>query len=58
MASMTNRVKIRKYFLSLTIETNNFVFDVRDILGLESSCPDGQGAKIGLNSPKTNRVKV
>ena len=32
-----------------TIETNNIAFEAKVILGLESTCPDGQGAKIGLN---------
>ena len=27
-------------------------------MGLESTCPDGEGAKIGLNGPIANRVKV
>ena len=50
MAPMTNRVKVRRYILGLTIETNDFAFEVKVILGLEISCPDGQGAKIWLNS--------
>ena len=32
---MANSVK------GLTIETNNFAFEVKVILGLESTCPDG-----------------
>ena len=33
------------------IEMNNFAFEVKVILGLESTCPDGEGAKIGSNGP-------
>ena len=51
MAPMTNRGKVLKYFWGLSIETNNFAFEVKAILGLESTYPDGQGAKIGLNGP-------
>ena len=39
------------------IETNNFAFQVKVILGLESTCPDDQGAKIGLNGPKYKQSK-
>ena len=34
MAPMTNKVKVWKYFQGLTIETNNFAFQVKVILGL------------------------
>ena len=51
MTPMTNRDKGWKLFQGLTIETNNFAFQVKVILGLESTCPDGKGAKIGLNGP-------
>ena len=34
MAPMTNKVKVQKYFQGLTIETNNFAFQVKVILGL------------------------
>ena len=37
MAPLTNRVKVRIYFYALTIEINNFAFDVKVILGLEST---------------------
>ena len=36
----------------------NYAFDVTIILELESTRPDCQVAKIGLNGPMTNRVKV
>ena len=49
MASITNRIKVLKHLLGLIIETNNFAFEVKVILGLESTCQDAQGAKIGLN---------
>ena len=58
MDPMANRVKVWKYFQGLTIETNNFSFDAKVIIGLESTYPDGLGAKIGLNGPMTNRVEV
>ena len=41
MAPMTNRVKVLKSFHGLTIEINNFAFEVKFILGLESTIPDG-----------------
>ena len=46
---MTNRVKVWKYFQGLTIETNNFAFEVKLKLGLESTRLDGYGAKIRLD---------
>ena len=51
MAPMTNRDKVWQYFQGQTIETDNFAFDVKVILGLESTCADGLGAEIGLNGP-------
>ena len=41
MVPKTNRGKVWKYFQGLTIETNNFAFEVKVILGLESTRPDG-----------------
>ena len=38
--------------------TSNFAFEVKDILGLESTHLESQVAKIGLNGPMNNRVKV
>ena len=58
MDPMANRIKVWKYFKGLTIETSNFGCEVKFILGLESPCPDGWGAKIGLNATRPNRVKV
>ena len=49
MDPIANMVKVWKYFWGLTIETNNFAFKAKVILGLESTCPDGKGANIGLN---------
>ena len=49
---------VLKHLLGLIIETNNFAFEVKVILGLESTCQDAQGAKIGLNETSKNRVKV
>ena len=40
---------VLKHLLGLIIETNNFAFEVKVILGLESTCQAAQGAKIGLN---------
>ena len=34
MDPINNRVKVKKYFLGLTIETNNFAFEVKVILCL------------------------
>ena len=50
MGSITSRAKFWKYFYGLTIKTDNFAFEAKVILGLESNCPGGYGAKIGLNS--------
>ena len=41
---MTNRVKVRRYFKSLIIDMNNFAFEVKVILDLESTIPDGRPA--------------
>ena len=58
MAPVPNRVKVRKYVYGLTIETNNFTFNITlIILGLESTCPNNKGAKIGLYGPMTSRVE-
>ena len=40
------------------METKEFAFEVKIILGLESTCHDNQVAKIGLNGPVTNSVNV
>ena len=58
MDPMANRVNVWKYVKGLTIETNNFAFEVKAILGFESTCPDNYGAKIRINNPMNNRVKV
>ena len=58
MAPMTNRVKVWKYFWGLFIATNNFAFEVEAILVLESTHLESRVAKIGLNGPMNNRVKV
>ena len=49
MAPRANTVKVWKYVQSLTIETKNFAFEAKVILGLEITCQDGKGAKIGFN---------
>ena len=41
MDTLTNRVKVRIYFYGLTIEINNFVFEVKVILALECTILDG-----------------
>ena len=46
MTPMTNRVKFWIYINSLTIETNNFAFDIKVILGLESTHLGCQMTKI------------
>ena len=48
----TNRVNVLRCLQGLSIETNNFAFEVKVILGLESTLRDDQGAKIGLNGPQ------
>ena len=58
MAPMNNRVKFWKYFWGLIIATNNFAFEVKAILSLESTHLENWVAKTGLKAPMTNRVKV
>ena len=41
----------------MSIETNNFAYEIKVILGFESTHPDGWVAKIGLIAPITDRVK-
>ena len=41
MAHKTNKGKVWKNFQGLSIETSNFAFEVKVILGLESTRPDG-----------------
>ena len=49
--SLTNRVKVLEYFWGLLIATNNFAFEIKVILGLESTHLEIRVAKIGLNGP-------
>ena len=58
MAPITNRAKVYKYFFGLIIATNYFAFEVNAIIGMESTHLESPVAKIGLNAPLTNRVKV
>ena len=59
MAPMTNRVKVWKFFFfGLFIATSNFAFEIKDILGLESTHLKSRVAKRGLYGPMNNRVKV
>ena len=51
MASMNDRVKIRGYSYGLTIETTNFAFEIKIIIGLESTGLVCHVAEIGLNDP-------
>ena len=51
MDPLTTRVKVRIYFYGLTIEINNFAFDVKVILGLENAHLESWVAKPGLNDP-------
>ena len=41
MGSLSNRIKVRIYFYGLTIELNNFAFEVKVILVLESTLLGG-----------------
>ena len=47
-----------KILQGLSNMTNDYAFEVKVILGLESTLPDYKVAKIGLMAPITNRVKV
>ena len=49
MVPITDRDKVLRYLLGLTIETNNFAFEVKVILGLESTRPDGWVAGLAGN---------
>ena len=49
MDPIISRVKVWKCFYGLTIKTNNFAFEAKIILGLESTWPDNLGAKTRLN---------
>ena len=48
---MTNRVKVSKFVWGLIIATNNFAFEIKAMLGLESTNLESWVAKIGLNGP-------
>ena len=41
MGHLSNKVKVQIYFYGLTIEINNFDFEVKVILGLESTLLGG-----------------
>ena len=44
---MTYMVKVLRYFYGLIIETDNFAFEFKVIIGLKSTCLDGcQGAEL------------
>ena len=58
MTPVTNRVKVLRYFYGLTFDIINVAFAIKVILGLESTYPIIQVAKIGLNDPRISRVKV
>ena len=58
MAPMINGVKVGRHFQSLTSEPNNFAFEVKVTLCLNSTRPDNQVPKIELNGPLTYRIKV
>ena len=51
MAPITNRAKVLKKFWGLLMASSNFAFEVKDILGLESTHLESQVAEIGLNGP-------
>ena len=37
MSPMPNRVKVKRHFQGLIIETNNFAFEIKVVLGLETT---------------------
>ena len=45
------KVKVRRYFKGLSIETHNFAFEIKVTLGLETTHHSCQVAKIGMNRP-------
>ena len=48
MAPMTNTIKFKRYLQGLAIVVNNFAFEIKAILGLESTRQSSQLAKIGF----------
>ena len=48
MVPQTNRVKVKRYILGLTFETNNFAFEVKVLLGLQSNLLGGWWLGVGL----------
>ena len=56
MAPMTNRVKVRRYILGLTIETNNFAFEVKVILGLDSTHLESWDTRTDERTDKKSQV--
>ena len=48
---MTNRDKVYKHFWNPILTTNNFAFEVKAILGVESTHLNSRVAKTGLNDP-------
>ena len=57
MNSVTIRLKFYRNFQGPTSDNYNFAFGVKVTLGLESTCPESYGAKIGFDAP-IFRVKV
>ena len=51
MVSMANLGKVLRYFYGLDIETCNFIFEIKILLGLESTNPGCQVDKKKLNGP-------
>ena len=51
MAPKINKFIVYKYVWGLLMTTSNFAFEVKYILGLESTHLEGRVAKIGLNGP-------
>ena len=49
---------MRKFEVEEISKTDNFAFEVKVVLGLESTGLDGQVAITGLMGPMMNRVKV
>ena len=58
MGPMSNRFKVQIYFYGLTIEINNFTFEVKVIPGMESTRIDESVAKIKSNDPQDKDISM
>ena len=58
VVSMTDRIKVWRYFQGLTIEANNFAFEVKVTLSLESNLLKKLGHMAGQTDRKSQKLKL